>query len=317
MTKDHVVAGSREISRLPEFTFRRWFKNARKKAYPFLMISPALFLLSAALVYPLGYSFWLSFHNWSLITFRKGVPFVGLSNYIQVFSDSQFWTSLGVTYRFMIGAISLEFILGMGIALLLNQNIRNRKLFRSLVLVPMMATNIVIGLAWRMMYNYDAGIINWFLGLFGIPPVTWLSDIHHALLSLVLVDVWNSTSFVALLLLAGLQSMPDEPVEAARIDGASFWQVFIYIFLPLLRPTILVILVWRVIDTFKVFDVVFTLTGGGPGTATETISLFAYYNGFQRFDLGYASAISYTMMFIMLGMAAVLFRLISRTEQIF
>lgn len=287
------------------------------RLFPYLLVAPALLLLFAVLAYPLGYSFWLSFHKWTLLTFRSGVPFVGLDNYIRLVKNPEFWRSIRVTVLFMGSAISLEFILGMGVALLLNQNIRGRGVIRSLILLPMMATNVVIGLGWRMMYNYDAGVINWMLSLIDIPPVTWLSSVGMALPSLVIVDVWNTTSFVALILLAGLQTLPEEPLEAAIIDGASGWQVFRYIMLPLLRPTILVALVWRIIDTFRIFDVVFTLTGGGPAGATEVVSLYAYRNGFQKFDLGYASAISYAMIVMMLIVAFILFRLIGRTEQLY
>ncbi|MFQ5812470.1 MAG: carbohydrate ABC transporter permease [Anaerolineae bacterium] len=288
-----------------------------RASFPYLLVAPAVALLFAVLAYPLSYSFWLSFHEWTLRGFRSGVPFVGLDNYIHLFSEPKFWRSMRVTILFMLGAISLEFILGMAVALLVNQNIRGRGVIRSLILLPMMTTNVVIGLGWRMMFSYDAGVINWMLSAVGIPPVTWLSSINMALPSLIIVDVWNTTSFVALILLAGLQALPEEPVEAALIDGASNWQVFRYITLPLLRPTILVALLWRIIDTFRIFDVVFTLTGGGPANATEVISLYTYRNGFQKFDLGFASAISYAMIAMMLIVAFVLFRLIGRTEQIF
>jgi multiple sugar transport system permease protein len=286
--------------------------------FPYLLIAPALLLLAAVLAYPLGYSFWLSFHEWTLRGFRAGVPFVGPDNYTRLLlHEPEFWQSMRVTLLFMAGAISLEFILGMAVALLVNQDIRGRRIIRSLILLPMMTTNVVIGLGWRMMYNYDAGVINWLLSLVKIPPITWLSTVNMALPSLIIVDVWNTTSFVALILLAGLQALPTEPIEAATIDGASAWQVFRHVTLPLLRPTILVALVWRVIDTFRIFDVVFTLTGGGPAGATEVVSLYAYRNGFQKFDLGFASAISYTMIILMLVVAFVLFQLIGRTEEIF
>lgn len=298
---------------------RAWIKTPQRlwdRLFPYVLITPAIVLLFAVLAYPLGYSFWLSFHHWTIQTFRSSVPFIGLDNYARLTGDAQFWDSLRVTALFMAGAISLEFILGMGLALMLHQEIRAKGLFRSLILLPMMATNVVIGLGWRMMFNYDAGVINWFLSLLRIPPVTWLSSTDMALPSLILVDVWNTTSFVALILLAGLQALPDEPLEAAVIDGASRFQVFRHVMLPLLRPAILVALVWRAIDTFRIFDVVFTLTAGGPAHATEVISLYAYRTGFQRLDLGYASSISYAMIAIILGLALLLFRLIGRTEEI-
>jgi multiple sugar transport system permease protein len=212
----------------------------------------------------------------------------------------------------MASAISLEFILGIGLALLLDRDLFGKGLIRSLVLLPMMCTNVVIGLTWRLLLNYQFGIVNYYLGVLGIAPVEWLSNPSLARPSIILVDVWNTTSFVALMILAGLQAMPEEPFEAARIDGASAWQTFRYLTLPLLRPTILVVLLWRVIDTFRIFDVVYLLTAGGPARATETVSLYVYRNGFQLFNLGYASAASYVMILIMLVIAAILSRLIQR-----
>lgn len=279
---------------------------------PFLYIAPAFLVLFIILIYPLGYSFWLSFHDWTLYNFRTAIPFVGLQNYIELLTNGEFFHSIGVTLLFMAGAISLEFILGIGLALLLDRDLFGKGLIRSLVLLPMMCTNVVIGLTWRLLLNYQFGIVNYYLGVLGIAPVEWLSNPALAMPSIILVDVWNTTSFVALMILAGLQAMPEEPFEAARIDGASAWQTFRYLTLPLLRPTILVALLWRVIDTFRIFDVVYLLTAGGPARATETVSLYVYRNGFQLFNLGYASAASYVMILIMLVIAAILSRLIQR-----
>jgi multiple sugar transport system permease protein len=281
---------------------------------PYLLIAPAALVLVAILGYPLGYSFQLSFREWTMRTFRFGVPFVGLANYLEILGDENFWHAMQVTFIYMVGAISLEFILGMGLALLLNRELKVKGLIRSLILLPMMCTNVVIGLVWRLMLNYEYGIINYFLSLLNIPPVQWLSSLTLALPSFILVDVWNTTSFVALILLAGLQSLPEEPFEAAIIDGASRWQLFRYVTLPLMRSPILVALLWRVIDTFRVFDVPFVLTGGGPYRATEVVSIFTYRAGFQSFNLGYASASSFVMIIVMLVMAVVLMRLIGRAE---
>ena len=279
---------------------------------PALFITPAFLVLFVILIYPLGYSFWLSFHDWTLYNFRTAIPFVGLGNYIQLLTNGEFFHSVGITLGFMAGAITLEFILGMGLALLINHDLWGKGVIRSLILLPMMVTNVVIGLTWRLLFSYQFGIINYYLGVLGIAPVQWLSSPTMAMPSIIIVDVWNTTSFVTLMLLAGLQSLPDEPFEAARIDGASAWQTFRYLTLPLLRPTILVALLWRIIDTFRIFDVVYLLTAGGPARATETVSLFVYRNGFQLFNLGYASAASYLMILGMLIMAVIVTRFIRR-----
>jgi multiple sugar transport system permease protein len=279
---------------------------------PAFFIAPAFLVLFIILVYPLGYSFWLSFHEWTLYNFRTAIPFVGLDNYIQLLTNGEFVHSVGITLGFMAGAISLEFILGMALALLLNHDLRAKGIIRSLILLPMMVTNVVIGLTFRLLFNYQFGLINYYLGVIGIEPLQWLSSTTMAMPAIIIVDVWNTTSFVTLMLLAGLQSLPEEPFEAARIDGASAWQSFRYLILPLLRPTILVALLWRIIDTFRIFDVVYLLTAGGPARATETVSLFVYRNGFQLFNLGYASAASYLMILGMLIMSVVVTRLIRR-----
>lgn len=202
----------------------------------------------------------------------------------------------------------------MGLALLLNQELKGRGLLRSFILLPMMCTNVVIGLMWRLLLNYQYGLVNYYLGRLGFLPVEWLSSPDVAMASVVLVDVWNTTSFVALMLLAGLQSLPDEPYEAARIDGASPIQSFFYLTLPLLKPIILVTLLWRFIDTFRIFDVVYLLTAGGPARATETVSIYIYRYGFQSFNLGVSAASSFIMLLIMLVVAGFLVKTIGREE---
>jgi multiple sugar transport system permease protein len=286
----------------------------KRRMEPVLFIAPAFIVIGIILVYPLGYSLWLSFHEWTLRGFREGVPFVGFQNYIDLFSNPDFLNSLRITASFVIVAVGFEFVVGMGLALLLNHDLRGKHFIRAMVLLPMMCTNVVIGLTWRLLLNYEFGLVNYYLGVIGLGPVEWLSKPAMALPAVILVDVWNTTSFVALLLLAGLQALPEEPFEAARIDGASAWQSFVHITLPLLRQTILVVLLWRMIDTFRIFDVIYLLTAGGPARATETVSIYVYRYGFQSFNLGYASAASYIMILIMLGIAALLARLMGRIE---
>ncbi len=275
---------------------------------PVFYIAPAFLVLFIILIYPLGYSFWLSFHEWTLRGFTKGVPWVGLQNYINLFSNAEFINSLRITFTFVISAICIEFIIGMGLALLLNQKLKGKGLMRSLIFLPMMCTNVVIGLTWRLLFNYEFGIINYYLNQIGLSSVQWLSTPELAMLSVIIVDVWNTSSYVALMLLAGLQSLPEEPFEAAKIDGASPRQTFRFITLPLLRQYILVALLWRLIDTFRIFDVVYLLTAGGPARSTEMVSIYVYNYGFKSFNLGYASAASFSMVLIMLVIAGLLAR---------
>jgi len=288
------------------------FRQVMRRMEPAIYIAPAFIVLGVVLLYPLGYAFWLSFHQWTLRTFRQGIPFVGLQNYSGLFSNPDFINSIRITFTFVILAISIEFILGMGLALLLNHEVKGKGFFRSMILLPMMCTNVVIGLTWRLLLNYQYGLVNYYLGRLDFLPVEWLSSPKVAMASVVLVDVWNTTSFVALMLLAGLQSLPEEPYEAARIDGASALQAFYYLTLPLLRPIILVALLWRFIDTFRIFDVIYLLTAGGPARVTETVSIYVYRYGFQSFNLGVAAAASFIMLLIMLVVAGLLARSIGR-----
>jgi multiple sugar transport system permease protein len=294
----------------PRAAKRHW----RRQVEPVIYIAPAFLVLIVILIYPLAYSFWLTFHHWTLRDFVNGVPWVGLQNYITLFSNPDFLNSLRVTATFVVCAVGIEFVLGMGLALLLNHNLFGKGLIRSLILLPMMCTNVVIGLTWRLLFNYEFGIINFYLTQIHLSPVEWLSAPNVAMFTVIIVDVWNTTSFVALMLLAGLQSLPEEPFEAARIDGASAVQSFWYITLPLLRASILVALLWRLIDTFRIFDVIWLLTAGGPAHATETVSIYVYNYGFKSFNLGYASAASYIMIFIMLIIAGLLARNIGRSS---
>lgn len=290
------------------------FRRAARRLEPAFYIAPAFLVLGVILLYPLGYAVWLSFHTWTLRTFKQGIPFVGLKNYAALFSNPDFLNSIRITFTFVFLAISIEFILGMGLALLLNHEVKGKAFFRSMILLPMMCTNVVIGLTWRLLLNYQYGLVNYYLGQLGVAPVEWLSSPRVAMASVVLVDVWNTTSFVALMLLAGLQSLPEEPFEAARIDGASGPQAFVYLTLPLLRPIILVALLWRFIDTFRIFDVIYLLTAGGPARVTETVSIYVYRYGFQSFNLGLAAASSFIMLLIMLVIAGLLARSIGESR---
>jgi len=298
----------------PTFPPRHSWRHFYNRIEPALFIGPAFLVLFIILIYPLGYSFWLSFHEWTLRGFRQGIPWVGLSNYKMLFSNPDFLSSLRITFTFVITAITLEFMLGMGLALLLNHDLKGKGIIRSVILLPMMCTNVVIGLTWRLLFNYEFGLVNYYLSTLGLERLEWLSKPAMAMPAVIIVDVWNTTSFVALLLLAGLQTLPDEPFEAARIDGASSWQTFYYLTLPLLRQTILVVLLWRLIDTFRIFDVIYLLTAGGPARATETVSIYVYRYGFQSFNLGLASSASYIMILIMLIIAAFLARQMGRLE---
>jgi multiple sugar transport system permease protein len=260
------------------------------RLFPYWFLAPAVALLLGLTVYPLFYIVRLSLYRMS----PAGEVFVGADNFLRLARDPLFFQSLGQTLVLTVGALALEFGLGLGLALLLDSQIRGRNLWRSLLLLPMILPPVVVGVIWRLIYNPNFGVLNGALQLAGVDTtrLTWLADPSVALAAVIVVDVWEWTPFVFLILLAGLQAIPEEPYEAARIDGASAWQTFRHVTLPLLAPAILVALLLRTMDLLRIFDQVFILTQGGPGFATETISLYIYKTAFRFFDFGYAAAMS-------------------------
>jgi multiple sugar transport system permease protein len=267
--------------------------NRRELLLPYLLVAPALVVLLALSIYPLLYSITISLQQetsagavWSLVHFKRLV------------SDGFFRTALVHTFVYAAAALTCEFLLGLGLALLLNQQIRGRGLFRASLLVPMMLPTVVVGVVWRLLLNPNFGAINGTLKQIGINTehLTWTASPRLAFLAVVAVDVWQWTPFVFLVLLAGLQAIPQEPYEAALIDGSSRWQTFRHVTLPLLKPAILIVLLLRTMDLLRVFDQIFILTEGGPGFATEMISLYIYRTAFRFFDFGYAAAMSFVLL---------------------
>ena len=249
-------------------------------------ISPALVLLFFITVYPVLYVLYLSLHR-RLLIFDIS-RFVGADNYLFLVQDDRFWNALRNTVYFTGVSISLELILGLSIAVLINRAFRLKGLVRAIVLIPWAVPTVVSAKMWEWMYNTDFGILNFLLGT----EVNWLGDPFWAIHAAILMDVWKTTPFVIILLTAGLQVIPRELYHAAKIDGAGSWAIFRNITLPLLKPVILVVLIFRTLDAFRVFDAVYVLTGGGPANTTETLSIYAYKVLFQTLQFGYGSAIS-------------------------
>jgi multiple sugar transport system permease protein len=239
-----------------------------------------------------------------------------LGNFARLLSDQFFLAALGHTLVYAASALSLEFFLGLGLAVLMNNRLRGRGLFRAALLVPMMLPTVVAGVVWRLMLNPNFGAINGTLKGMGLntAALTWTSSPRLAMLSVVAVDVWQWTPFMFLILLAGLQAIPQEPYEAALIDGSSAWQTFRHVTLPLLKPAILVALLLRTMDLLRVFDQVFILTEGGPGFATETISLYIYRTAFRFSDFGYAAAMSFVLLIITNIVSAFYIRVLQARE---
>ncbi len=271
-----------------------------------LMLYPSVLLLLAATIFPSFYTLVLSVSEYSTSRKSPGWKFLGLENYSHVFSDPRAIHSFAVTAQFVVWVVILEVIMGVAIAFLLNRQMRGTGIIRSIIMLPMMTTPVVIGLIWRLMFNTDVGLINYATRTLGLPTVDWLGSPATGLLSVGIAETWEWTPFVVLIVLAALQAMPAEPVEAATVDGASRLQIFQFITLPYLWPTIGVCFLLRAIDSLKLFDLFYVLTGGGPGTSTEIIGLYTYRQGFNFFKLGYASALSYVILLVVVVVANIL-----------
>lgn len=274
----------------------------------FVYLSPALLILAFLFLIPIVVTVFLSFHYWDL---SPSTPpqFIGIDNYIEIFETARFWAALRHTLFYVTLALVLQIPLALGIAMMLNREFFGRGLVRTLFLFPMMATPIAVLIGWRMMLDPNAGVIG-LLVPFGFPRLALLSDSSLAIPTFVLVDTWRWTPFVTLILLAGLSALPVEPYEAAIMDGASAWQLFLYITLPLLRPVIFVAMLFRVIDALKVFDTIYVLTGVGGSTRadTETLNIYAFSESFEYFHTGYASALLVVFFFIIFAFSLVLIR---------
>ena len=258
-----------------------------------LFVAPAILFLIITSIYPLLYSLRLSFYSWNMSVPNSQPVFIGLRNYTRLFEDPAFLSSLRVTLIFVASAVTIEFVLGMALALLITSRIKGIGLIRTILLIPLMMTPVVAGVLWRTLYHSTYGAINFFIGLIGIPPQTWIGDPSQALAAVITVEIWQQLPVVVFILAAGIQSLPVDLYKAAHVDGASSRQIFWEITFPLLKPVILVVLLLRIMDAFRIFDIIFTLTFGGPGRVTEVLSILIYKNGLQFFQIGQANAMSW------------------------
>jgi multiple sugar transport system permease protein len=285
-----------------------------EKNIQWLLLAPTILLLLALTVYPLIYAIIAMLHTINVRTGERA--FVGLQNFIEMAKDPFFWKALKNTAIYTGSAVAVEFVLGLSLALLLSSKIKGRGIFRSLMLSPMMLPPIVAAIIFKVIYIPDFGVINWFLGLVGIEGIVWEASVDTALFSVILVDIWEWTPFMFLILLAGLQALPLDPYESAKVDGASEIQIFFYITFPLLKPAVLIALLLRIMDTLRIFDQVFIMTRGGPANATVTMSLYIYQHGFRFSNIGYATAMSFIML-ILTVLISNFFIASLKTEEVF
>jgi multiple sugar transport system permease protein len=284
----------------------------RRDRLGYVLLAPTVLVVAGLSAVPMAYSLWLVFHRFNPLR-TTAAEFVGAANIQHLLVDPRVWGALKTTFMYAGIAVPVSFVLGLSIALLFNNDFPGVRLFRGLTLVPLMVMPVAVGLTFQMLFNYQYGLFNWVLvGLLHLPRLQWLSDPSLAFVSVIILDLWQHTPFAMMVLLAGLRGMPHEPMEAARVDGASSWQTFRLIVLPALRPLILVVLLLRFIGAFKLFDEIYALTQAGPGTATETLAYYVYVLGFQAFDLGYASTVSYLLL---LALAVIGVTLIVRLER--
>jgi multiple sugar transport system permease protein len=257
-----------------------------------LLPLPAVCTIAALIIFPLAFNLYMSLHAW-FVSSTTPPKFVGLANFGEIFGkDARFWNATWITVQFTGISVVLQLVLGMVIALYLHRDFHGRGLVRTVMLLPMVSTPAAVALIWVIMFNPSLGILNYFLTSVGLPPLLWLGHPRTVLPSLILMDTWKWTPFMVLILHAGLQSLPLTPFEAARIDGASRWQLFRYVTLPLLRPSIAVALIFRTMDSLKTFDTIYVMTEGGPNYASEILNVYTFQTGFKYFHLGYASALA-------------------------
>lgn len=264
----------------------------------FYSLAPLTILLVVLTLVPLLSIFFMSFAHVEWKGSQYEYEFIGLANYLELPDDKFYLPGLKNTFAFAIIGVSVQMVLGFALALFVSRITRFRAFFISLFLVPVLLPPIVIGSVWRLLYGYDFGIINYLLSFVGVLPLDWLGSPSLAFTSIVIVDVWHWTPFVFLLLLAGLESLPEDVYEAARVDGASPLQELLRITLPMMAPTLLVTMIFRMITAFKVFDEIYLMTSGGPGTSTEVISFSIYKTFFQSDNLGLGSVMSVVSLFV-------------------
>lgn len=285
-----------------------------EKNLKYIFTLPAVLFVIIMIVFPIGYTAYLSFFEWSMSSVTPP-KIVFLDNFKKIlFEDPRFWPAFYRTFYFTILAIVVQTVLGVAIAILFFRNFKGSSLIKTLFLLPMVSTPVAVGLVWLLIFEPSIGFANQFLGYLGINPQLWIASPKQALPAIALVDTWQWTPMITLITLAGLSTIPQENYEAAAVDGANSWQIFWKITLPLLAPTIFAAVLLRSIDALKHFDLIYAMTQGGPGFATETINIYGFVNGFQYFKLGYTSAILMIFFIIVLGISSLILIFRKKTE---
>jgi multiple sugar transport system permease protein len=294
----------------PPGRLARYFAIDGKRRY-MLFVAPALAVMFAVIIFPWLFTFFMSVHDWRI---GQAKTFVGLQNYAHLLHDERFINAVLRTLVYTVLATVAPLVLGVLSALVFHRKFPLRGLLRGVFIMPMMATPVAVALVWTMMFHPQLGVLNYLLSLVGIPPSLWVFDQATVIPSLVLVETWQWTPLVMLIVLGGLASLPSEPYESALIDGATPWQMFRRITFPLVLPFIMVATIIRTIDAVKAFDTIFVITLGGPGTASETINLYLYTQAFAFYQIGYASAMVVVFMVVIMALCLLLLYLRQRAQ---
>jgi multiple sugar transport system permease protein len=279
----------------------------------YIFMLPALLYLLLLGLFPLLFSLRLVFGAWN--AGEKSVTWVGLANIQRLIADARFWDSFTKTLIYVAVVAALELALGFGVALALQNATRGKNWLRVAFALPMLLPPIAVSYSWKMLFDTNKGPVNYFLGMIGVEPIPWMAGQTTALLAIVIVDLWTWTPFIILAALSALESLPIELYEAATVDGASRWDMLRQITLPLIQPYLIAIVLLRAIDAFKVFDAIYVLTGGGPGTATELLSFYAYVAGFRTFNMGFTATISWALVIAMTVVFLLFLRAFKRIER--
>jgi multiple sugar transport system permease protein len=274
---------------------------------------PGFSALAIVMGFPLVYALVMAVSSQTLLH-PQLLPLKGLDNFIAVMSDPGFWGATRLTVIYSVVTVAGEFVLGLGIALMLNRTVKMKPVYFALLTIPMAMSPVSVALIWRMLLQPNMGIVNHVIESLGGVPVDWLGDVNLALWTMAGIDIWQQVSFVVLILAAGLASLPKEPYEAAEVDGASSWQQFWNITLPMLRPVAMITVVIQLINEFRTYDLPYVLTRGGPGTSTEVLSFFAYRRAFLGLSLNEGAAASFALLLIVLTMTVVFFALLERQK---
>ena len=270
----------------------------KTKRVPLVLLAPAIVALLALTIYPLISGLRLSLVNYDLLSTRATGQWNWFANYTGLLSNKAFWSALRLTLVFTVSAVTLELIVGFLLAVLLTQPLPGRTIVRTAIVSAMVMTPVIVGTAWRLMYNPGWGLITYLLGLLGVPPQAFLAQTRTVIPALLIVDIWEWSPLVMLILMAALQSLPVEPYEAAQVDGAGTLQAFWHITLPLIKPAIAIALLMRSMDSFRTFDTIFALTGGGPGITSQNLNLLSYKTGLEFFHMSEAAAIAVVLLVI-------------------